>query len=123
MADMSRTDRDTVVEIAGMLDEHLGEDTVVLHVGNLCSWTDYFVITTARSETHQHSLLQRLHGYLRTRDIPTRRSLKNVPEGGWVLVDCGSFVIHVMDHERRAFYELEKLWFNSETIYQSSGWS
>ena len=121
MADMSKTDRETVMEVAGLLEEHLGEDTVVLHVGNLCSWTDYFVITTVRSQTHLHSLLQRLHRHLKARDISTRGSVKNPSEGGWVLVDCGSFVIHLMDHERRDFYELEKLWFNSERLYQSSG--
>jgi ribosome-associated protein len=118
---MSKTDRETVVEIAALLDEHMGENTVVLGVSGLCSWTDYFIITTARSQTHLQSLSQRLHRFLKSRDIPSSRRLKNPADGGWVLVDCGNFVVHVMDHERRTFYELEKLWFNSEMLYQSSG--
>jgi ribosomal silencing factor RsfS len=41
-------------------------------------------------------------------------------EEGWILLDCGRFVIHLMDQEHRAFYELEKLWFRSQALYSSN---
>ncbi len=37
-----------------------------------------------------------------------------------MLVDCGSFVVHLMEREKRDFYELEKLWFMAEEVYSSS---
>jgi len=31
-------------------------------------------------------------------------------ESGWVLVDCGDIVIHIMQKDIREFYDLEGLW-------------
>jgi ribosomal silencing factor RsfS len=38
-----------------------------------------------------------------------------------VLIDCSSFVIHLMEQDKREFYELEKLWFSGKRLYESSG--
>ena len=35
---------------------------------------------------------------------------KNPAEDGWLLIDTGDIVIHLMSQELRSFYDLEKLW-------------
>jgi ribosome-associated protein len=115
---MADTSRDDALSIARLLEEHRCADVVVLYVGEMAGWTDYFVIATVASGTHRRALLRILSEYLESRRIEPlnkRRHLED--EEGWVLVDCGSLVIHLMDAERRAFYELEKLWFRSERLY------
>jgi ribosome-associated protein len=124
MADTSRSERSAVVAIASLLDEHRAEDTVALDVRSLCSWTDYFVITTVRSQTHLRGLVQWLAPLLKEWGLqPLGRYRNPSPDQGWVLIDCGSIVIHLMDRERRDFYELEKLWFQAEELYSSSSGS
>ncbi len=120
MADTSSSSRADALAAARLLEEHSAGDTIVLGVAGVCSWTDYFVIATARSSTHLRSLLDFLVDLLRERSIKPLNPARNAAESGWVLVDCGSFVIHLMERDKRDFYELEKLWFMAEEVYSSS---
>ena len=115
---MEESVKNKVLAIARLLDEHKAEDTMVLNVAN--SWTDFFIITTVRSQVHLKGLVRRLADFFAVNHIEALNRHKNVGESGWVLIDCGEFVVHLMDKEMRSFYELEKLWFNSSLIYQSS---
>jgi ribosome-associated protein len=108
--------RKHAIEIAGILNEHMAEDTVVLDIGKMSSLTDYFIICTVRSHTHMKGLMQHVQQYFRSNDIVKLNSNKSSSDTGWVLIDCGSFVVHLMAKEQRQFYELEKLWFNSERV-------
>ena len=117
----------TALALAELLVEHQAEETVVLDVRRQSGWTDYFVIATTRSHAH-------LRGVLRHLDIALRRmgddggrerpghSLRRAPDdSGWVLVDLGSVVIHLMTAEQRRFYELERLWFRSPAVFRDRG--
>lgn len=117
---MEDTVKNNVLNIAKLLEEHRGEQVTALYIGEMSDWTDYFIITTVRSAAHLKGLLRLLKEALSERSITPLRSTKtHSRETGWVLVDCGRFVIHLMDQEHRDFYELEKLWFNNELIYSS----
>jgi len=117
---MEDTARNSVLEIARLLEEHRGEDVKALYIGGMSSWTDYFIISTVRSSTHLRGLLRSLEEYLSEHQIqpltPRKRSRR---DEGWILIDCGDFVVHLLDQQHRDFYELEKLWFRNELIYSS----
>ena len=109
-----------VIEIAKLLTEHLAENTIALDVSAMSSWTDYFIICTVRSQTHLRSLLDRLRAHLHQRGLKIPVGRKTLTDEGWTLIDGGDFVIHLMEKDKRDFYELEKLWFRSKTVFQSS---
>ena len=118
MASTCRTE--TVIEVGRLLGEHRGEDIVALDLGEMNSWTDYFVIATVRSAAHLGGLIRALDGFLRERDILALNRHKRSSGDGWVLVDCGFFAVHLMSAEMREFFSLERLYFKGRTIFHSS---
>lgn len=100
--------------------EHQGDETLVLDVSQVSSWTDYFIISTVRSTGHLKGLVRNIQIFLNKNNIPILHRQKKIHEEGWVLIDCGFMVVHLMDEDTRSFYELEKLWYSGETVFQSS---
>ncbi len=112
--------KDAALEIAGVIEEHRGEETVVIDVSQESSWTDYFIISTVNSVGHLKGVVRHVKQYLRDRDVEILHRHKRMAEDGWELIDCGYMVIHLMSREMREFYDLEKLWFNGEELFHSS---
>ena len=95
------------------LDELKAKDVTVLDVRGLTSVTDTMVICTGTSNRHVKSLAQAVVD--KCKDGGFRPlGLEGMDEAEWVLVDLGDAVIHVMQAQARAFYQLEKLWDMSE---------
>jgi ribosome-associated protein len=115
MADTS-SKRDAAVACARLIEDHKGEDTVVLDISAVSSIADYFIISTARSATHLSGLVRELTGFFRQMNILPRNRHKGGEEKGWLLLDCGDFVVHLMEKEQREFYDLERLWFKAERV-------
>ena len=116
----------TALALAELLVEHQAEETVVLDVSRQSGWTDYFVIATTRSHAHLRGVLRHLDNALRRMGDAGRErsghSLRRAPDdSGWVLVDLGSVVIHLMTDDQRRFYELERLWFRSPAVFRDGG--
>lgn len=114
----------TAIGVAELLVEHQASDTVVLDVSKQSSWTDYFVIATTRSETHLRGLLRHLDTTMHSWGGEGREyagSLRRASDdSGWVLVDFGDVVVHLMADEQRHFYELERLWFRSPVVFRDT---
>jgi len=104
------------MEAARLVADHKGEDTVVLDIAGVSSFADYFVITTARSSAHLSGLARELGAFFRARGIRPLNQHKRAEQKGWLLLDCGAFLIHLMEREQREFYDLERLWFRAERV-------
>ena len=109
--------KETAIEIGKLLSEHKCSDTIVLFIGEICSWTDFFIITTVRSKTHIHGLIKHLREFFSIKNIIQINHRKNIKETGWILLDCGDIIVHLMEKEQRIFYELERLWFKGTILY------
>ena len=112
--------KNEVLAITKQLEEHKADNICLLDLDGQCSFSDYFIIATVRSRVHMNSLKKHLAEYFKQADINILNSLNSKQDSGWILIDGGYFVIHLMEHEKRRFYELEKLWFKSKMIYHSS---
>jgi ribosome-associated protein len=101
---------DLARRIATIVDDKKGEDIVCLDVRELVSYTDYFVIATARNERQAKAIYDEVHLRLK-RDLgllPAR--VEGESEARWVLADYGECVLHVFVSELRERYRLDNLW-------------
>jgi ribosome-associated protein len=81
----------------------------VLDVRDLTVITDTMVICTGTSNRHVKSLAQNVLDEARAKGFRPI-GVEGLAEGEWVLVNLNGVLVHVMQLQTRAFYQLEKLW-------------
>ena len=106
--------RDMAMGLARVLAEHKGGDVAVLDLKPCQAWTDFFVLATASSVTHLRGLARAADDWAHEAKVSMRNTPRIADDEGWVLLDLGDVVVHLMTAESRTFYELEKLWFQAE---------
>ena len=111
--------REHVLRIAALLDEARAGETIALDVHEMSGFADFFVIATVNSHGHQRGLILQLDELFRERGIEAIHPRRRDSEVGWVLIDLGFVVIHLMSDDMREFYELERLWFGAAEVYSS----
>jgi ribosome-associated protein len=94
---------------AHLADEIKAEDILVLEVGDIAHFTDYFVIVTGRNSRQVNSIAEAV--------ARQTKHLGRLPIGregdaasGWILIDLGDCIVHVFSPEARTVYDLELLW-------------
>jgi ribosome-associated protein len=91
-------------------EDKLGHDTVAFAVGEVLAITDWFVITSGGNARQVRAITDNIEEQVSLSGGPKPRQVEGLDTLDWVLMDFGSFVVHVFDDEARAFYDLERLW-------------
>ena len=101
--------------IAKALDKKKGEGIEVLHVEELTTLADYFVLASGGSTTQVRALADEVEELTEKLGLgqPRREG-----RGGdsWILLDLGSVIVHVFTKESRDYYQLEKLWGDAPVV-------
>ena len=101
--------------ICQTIDEKKGEDILVVDLQNVSVISDYFIICTGRNARHIHFIEETVWEKLvESKKRPAHTEGDSL--GGWVLLDLGDIVVHIMSPEKRAYYELERLWSHGTLI-------
>ncbi len=96
-------------------DEKKAENIVCLEVGAVTFIADYFIVCSANSTTQlsaiQSNIVRSVREKVKVRPISTEGDTFS----GWILVDFGSVLVHIMTQEMRDRYQLERLWGDAPT--------
>jgi ribosome-associated protein len=90
-------------------------EPALLDVRELCSYTDYILLLSARSDRQVAAITDHLREQLKRLG---QHPVGSEGEGGgqWALLDYGDAVVHVFHHPSREFYDLESLWVDAPRV-------
>lgn len=120
-----RSDRLTPLEqarrIAGLAQEKLAREVVILDMRPVCTYTDYFVICTAQNQRQAKAIFDEVRERLKKDDRALPRSVDGQREALWIVADYLDVVLHVFTPETRSFYRLEDLWGDVPLVDVAAG--
>ena len=95
--------------IVKALDAMKAENIEAIDIADKCSFADFMVVATGRSQRHVASLADDVVRALRGNGMNVM-SVEGQQTGDWVLIDAGDVVVHIFRPETRQFYNIEKMW-------------
>jgi ribosome-associated protein len=102
--------------IAGLAQEKLARDVVILDMRPVCTYTDYFVICTGQNPRQTKAIFDEVRERLKKDDRAIPRSVEGERESSWIVADYLDVVLHVFTPDTRKYYRLDELWGDVPTI-------
>jgi ribosome-associated protein len=90
-------------------------DIVLLDVREICTFADYFVISSGDSGRQINAVSEEIEKALKEEGVrPIHR--EGTANSGWVLLDYGDVIVHTFAPFEREFYNLEEMWSTARTV-------
>jgi ribosome-associated protein len=90
-------------------------EPVLLDVRHLCSFCNYQLVISGRSERQVDAIADAIELGLKEEGLRPI-STEGARTGQWALLDYGDFVVHVFLHAAREHYDLEGLWNDAPRV-------
>src|ERR671929_719896 len=84
-SDQTLTPLEQARRIAGIAQEKLAEDVVILDMRPVCTYTDYFVVCTGRNPRQTDAIWDEVHSKLKQEHGVVPRSVDGERDGTWIL--------------------------------------
>ncbi|ARA94595.1 MAG: ribosome silencing factor [Bacteroidetes bacterium] len=85
-------------------------DVVVMDMRDVSGVADFFVICTGESDRQIKAVAEAVREQVREASGELPWHTEGLDHLQWVLLDYVDVVVHVFEAEKRAFYDLERLW-------------
>lgn len=99
-----------------VIEDKLGEDILLLDLQGISSFTDYFVIASAKGERQLKAIANAVLDVAKAKRRNVAHNLDAQSAGGWVLLDLGDVIVHLFSPEQRDYFNLEELWADGRVL-------
>ena len=96
--------------IAGIAQDKLADDVVILDMRPVCVYTDFLVVCSGRNPRQVKGIWDEVHARLKHDGRVLPRAVDGERESTWIVGDYLDVVLHVFTPETRSYYRLEDLW-------------
>jgi ribosome-associated protein len=112
-----KTDAKKIIEIIAKAAENKkANELKILDVSKASKLVDYLIICSGDSSAQIRAIEKEIDKQLRSHKIKGFR-WEGLVQSGWMILDLGNIVIHVMGEEERKYYNLEELWEKEAITY------
>jgi len=102
-------------KIADLTFNKKGYDVRIIDLRSLATFSDFFVICSADSDTQVKAIADEVDKSLRDEGIKCWHK-EGYMALSWVLLDYVDVVVHVFKKDAREFYNIEKLWGDAPSV-------
>jgi ribosome-associated protein len=114
------TDNYTIEQLvflaAEAADDRKAGDMMLIKIGEVSTLADYLLIVSGFSKVQLRaisgSIIDKIEAEFNR--LPLRTEGQD--RGGWILLDYGDAIVHIMMPEQREFYNLEAFWGHGEIV-------
>jgi ribosome-associated protein len=90
-------------------------DVLLLDIREVTTFADYFVICSGSNRRQLQAIAEAIDEQL-SKQGATLLHREGDAETGWVLLDFGDVIVHILGPKEREYYDLERLWSGAKTV-------
>lgn len=109
-------DQALLEKIVRAAEEKKGLNIKALDVRKSSPVADFLVVVSGESAPQLKAIESEIDKTLRSTKIRGFR-WQGDPSSGWLILDLGSIVVHIMGETERDYYGLEELWGHDAVVY------
>ena len=104
-------------KIVKLIYKKKGTDIALLDMQEVSIICDYFILANGSSRPHNRAIANHIDKVLKGRIDHKLRHIQGKKDGGWIVLDYGTIIVHIFLDNLRAYYNLEELWKDAEITY------
>jgi len=107
--------RKKALKIVEFIKEKQALKPVVLDLGEICTFCDYFIVCSGSSQRQARAIYEFTKRLSKKNAISIHHAEDDL-DSNWLLIDYFDVVLHIFNDDIRSFYGLEKIWNEAKKV-------
>lgn len=116
---MNEAIKQKALSVCEVLYNKKAQDIVAIHVADKTIVADWFIICSGRAVQQVKALADEVDAKSAELGLTLRRS-EGYGEGKWIVLDFADILVHIFYPEERKYYNMERLWDESDRAIRYS---